>query len=45
CQHHHEMVDAIEARSSEWAESVMTSHLLAAQATAASTQSQTAADS
>jgi len=36
CQHHHEMVDAIEARSSEWAESVMTSHLLAAQATAAS---------
>ncbi len=38
CQHHHEMVDAIEARSSEWAESVMTSHLLAAQATAASSE-------
>ena len=35
CQHHHEMVDAIEAHSAEWAESVMTSHLLAAQATAA----------
>jgi len=38
CHHHHEMVDAIEARSSEWAESVMTSHLLAAQATAASAE-------
>lgn len=36
CQHHHEMVDAIEARSPEWAESVMTSHLLAAQSTTAS---------
>lgn len=35
CQHHHEMVDAIEASSPEWAESVMTSHLLAAQATTA----------
>lgn len=35
CQHHHEMVDAIEARSPDWAESVMTSHLLAAQATTA----------
>lgn len=33
CHHHHEMVDAIEARSPDWAESVMTSHLLAAQAT------------
>lgn len=37
CQHHHEMVDAIEARSPDWAESVMTSHLLAAQATTAMT--------
>lgn len=36
CQHHHEMVDAIDARSPEWAESVMISHLLAAQATLAS---------
>jgi len=35
CQHHHEMVDAIEAQSPQWAESVMTSHLLAAQATTA----------
>lgn len=35
CQHHHEMVDAIEAGSPDWAESVMTSHLLAAQATTA----------
>lgn len=38
CQHHHEMVDAIEARSPEWAESVMTSHLSAAQATTALSQ-------
>lgn len=37
CQHHHEMVDAIEAGSPDWAESVMTSHLLAAQATTAKT--------
>jgi len=35
CRHHHEMVDAIAAKSPEWAESVMTSHLLAAQATTA----------
>ena len=33
CQHHHELVDAIAARSPEWAESVMASHILAAQAT------------
>jgi len=33
CQHHHELVDAIVARSPEWAESVMASHILAAQAT------------
>jgi len=39
CQHHHEMVDAIEAHSPDWAESVMTSHLLAAQATTANAQS------
>lgn len=32
-RHHHEITDAIEAGSSEWAESVMRSHLLAAQAT------------
>lgn len=35
CQHHHEMVDAISARSPEWAASVMSAHLMAAQATAA----------
>lgn len=40
CQHHHEMVDAIAAQSPEWAESVMTSHLLAAQATTAKSQSE-----
>lgn len=32
-RHHHEIADAIEAGSPEWAESVMRSHLLAAQAT------------
>jgi len=31
-RHHHEIVDAIEARAPDWAESVMRSHLLAAQA-------------
>ncbi len=36
CRHHHEMVDAISARSPEWAASVMSSHILAAQATTAS---------
>jgi DNA-binding GntR family transcriptional regulator len=30
--HHHEIVDAIEARAPDWASSVMTSHLLAAAA-------------
>ena len=30
-RHHHEITDAIEAGSSDWAESVMRSHLLAAQ--------------
>jgi DNA-binding GntR family transcriptional regulator len=35
CQHHHEMVDAISARSPEWAASVMSSHIMAAQAAAA----------
>ena len=30
-RHHHELVDAIAARAPEWAESVMRSHLLAAQ--------------
>ncbi len=34
CQHHHELVDAIASRSPQWAESVMSSHILAAQATA-----------
>ncbi|MFK8080084.1 MAG: GntR family transcriptional regulator [Granulosicoccus sp.] len=32
-RHHHEITDAIEAGSPDWAESVMRSHLLAAQAT------------
>ncbi|MFK7859577.1 MAG: GntR family transcriptional regulator [Granulosicoccus sp.] len=32
-RHHHEITDAVEAGSPEWAESVMRSHLLAAQAT------------
>ena len=36
CQHHHEMVDAISARSPEWAASVMSAHIMAAQAAAAS---------
>ena len=31
-RHHHEIVDAIEARAPDWAESVMRSHLLAARA-------------
>ena len=31
-RHHHEIVDAIAARAPDWAESVMRSHLLAAQA-------------
>lgn len=34
CQHHHELVDAISARSPQWAENVMAAHILAAQATA-----------
>jgi len=33
--HHHEIVDAIEARAPDWAQSVMHSHLLAAQASVA----------
>ena len=37
CQHHHEMVDAISAGSADWAESVMSAHILAAQATASGT--------
>ncbi len=34
CKHHHEIVDALEARAPEWAASVMRSHLLAAAAVA-----------
>ena len=35
-RHHHEIVDAIAARAPEWAASAMTSHVLAAQASARS---------
>jgi len=38
-RHHHEIVDAIEARAPDWAESVMRSHLLAAQASVARPES------
>ncbi|MEM8740504.1 MAG: GntR family transcriptional regulator [Pseudomonadota bacterium] len=37
--HHHEIVDAIAARAPDWAESVMSSHLLAAAATATASRS------